>query len=146
MAVQDLTADMLTRIRNAVRNREKSVVVLSNKLNRGVAGVLKDRATSQTSSVSLMAVKASFASTSSTALAARTSSTRSAASRSLVADPIRQLANCRVRCRASVSRSFRRAVASCLTAVRAKCAWVAKLLPPSADSHDRISSLEIEHD
>ncbi len=42
MAVQDLTADMLTRIRNAVRNREKSVVVLSNKLNRGVAGVLKD--------------------------------------------------------------------------------------------------------
>jgi small subunit ribosomal protein S8 len=42
MAVQDLTADMLTRIRNAVRNREKSVLVLSNKLNRGVAGVLKD--------------------------------------------------------------------------------------------------------
>ena len=42
MAVQDLTADMLTRIRNAVRNREKSVVVISNKLNRGVAGVLKD--------------------------------------------------------------------------------------------------------
>lgn len=40
--VQDLTADMLTRIRNAVRNREKSVVVISNKLNRGVAGVLKD--------------------------------------------------------------------------------------------------------
>ena len=42
MSVQDLTADMLTRIRNAVRNREKSVVVISNKLNRGVAGVLKD--------------------------------------------------------------------------------------------------------
>jgi len=42
MAVQHLTADMLTRIRNAVRNREKSVVVLSNKLNRGVANVLKD--------------------------------------------------------------------------------------------------------
>jgi small subunit ribosomal protein S8 len=42
MSVQDLTADMLTRIRNAVRNREKSVVVLSNKLNRGVASVLKD--------------------------------------------------------------------------------------------------------
>ena len=40
MSVQDLTADMLTRIRNAVRNREKSVVVISNKLNRGVAGVL----------------------------------------------------------------------------------------------------------
>jgi small subunit ribosomal protein S8 len=33
---------MLTRIRNAVRNREKSVVVISNKLNRGVVGVLKD--------------------------------------------------------------------------------------------------------
>ena len=42
MAVQDLTADMLTRIRNAVRNREKSVVLLSNKIKRGVAGVLKD--------------------------------------------------------------------------------------------------------
>lgn len=42
MSAQDLTADMLTRIRNAVRNREKSVVVISNKLNRGVAGVLKD--------------------------------------------------------------------------------------------------------
>lgn len=42
MSAQDLTADMLTRIRNAVRNREKSVVVLSNKLNRGVAAVLKD--------------------------------------------------------------------------------------------------------
>ena len=33
---------MLTRIRNAVRNREKSVVVISNKLNRGVAAILKD--------------------------------------------------------------------------------------------------------
>jgi len=42
MSAQDLTADMLTRIRNAVRNREKSVVVISNKLNRGVATVLKD--------------------------------------------------------------------------------------------------------
>ena len=42
MSSQDLTADMLTRIRNAVRNREKSVVVISNKLNRGVAAVLKD--------------------------------------------------------------------------------------------------------
>ena len=37
MAVQDLTADMLTRIRNAVRNREKHVICLDNKLNRGVA-------------------------------------------------------------------------------------------------------------
>lgn len=42
MALHDLTADMLTRIRNAVRNREKSVTCLSNKLNRGVAKVLKD--------------------------------------------------------------------------------------------------------
>ena len=42
MSSQDLTADMLTRISNAVRNREKSVVVISNKLNRGVAAVLKD--------------------------------------------------------------------------------------------------------
>ena len=42
MALHDLTADMLTRIRNAVRNREKTVLVLSNKLNRGVAKVLKE--------------------------------------------------------------------------------------------------------
>ncbi|MFO0828285.1 MAG: 30S ribosomal protein S8 [Phycisphaerales bacterium] len=42
MALQDLTADMLTRIRNGVRNREKMVICLSNKLNRGVAKVLKD--------------------------------------------------------------------------------------------------------
>ncbi|MDZ4753201.1 MAG: 30S ribosomal protein S8 [Phycisphaerae bacterium] len=42
MALHDLTADMLTRIRNAVRNREKSVSCLSNKLNRGVAKVLKE--------------------------------------------------------------------------------------------------------
>ena len=40
MAINDLTADMLTRIRNAVRNREKSVTCISNKLNRGVAQVL----------------------------------------------------------------------------------------------------------
>lgn len=40
MAIQDLTADMLTRIRNAVRNRQKQVVCLNNKLNRGVAAVL----------------------------------------------------------------------------------------------------------
>ncbi len=38
----DLTADMLTRIRNAVRNRAKTVDCLNNKLNRGVADVLKD--------------------------------------------------------------------------------------------------------
>jgi small subunit ribosomal protein S8 len=42
MAQQDLTADMLTRIRNAARNNAKVVRVLNNKLNRGVAQVLKD--------------------------------------------------------------------------------------------------------
>ncbi len=42
MSLQDLTADMLTRIRNALRNRSKSVIVLNNKLNRGVAAVLKE--------------------------------------------------------------------------------------------------------
>jgi small subunit ribosomal protein S8 len=42
MSQQDLTSDMLTRIRNAVRNNSKSVRCLNNKLNRGVAQVLKD--------------------------------------------------------------------------------------------------------
>ncbi|MCI0364679.1 MAG: 30S ribosomal protein S8 [Phycisphaerales bacterium] len=42
MAQQDLTADMLTRIRNAARNNAKTVKVLNNKLNRGVAQVLRD--------------------------------------------------------------------------------------------------------
>ncbi|MSR18050.1 MAG: 30S ribosomal protein S8 [Phycisphaerales bacterium] len=42
MSMQDLTADMLTRIRNAVRNKSKSVLVKDNKLNRGVAKVLCD--------------------------------------------------------------------------------------------------------
>ena len=42
MSQQDLTADMLTRIRNAVRNKAKRVKVLNNKLNRGVAAVLVD--------------------------------------------------------------------------------------------------------
>ena len=42
MSQQDLTADMLTRIRNAVRNHAKTVRCLNNKLNRGVAQVLKD--------------------------------------------------------------------------------------------------------
>ena len=41
MSQQDLTADMLTRIRNAVRNGAGSVKCLNCKLNRGVAGVLK---------------------------------------------------------------------------------------------------------
>ncbi len=42
MSQQDLTADMLTRIRNASRNSAKSVKCLNNKLNRGVAQVLVD--------------------------------------------------------------------------------------------------------
>lgn len=42
MANHDLTADMLTRIRNAVRNRQKTVDCLCNKLNRGVAKVLME--------------------------------------------------------------------------------------------------------
>ena len=42
MSPQDLTADMLTRIRNAVRNKPKAVKCLKSKLNRGVAQVLKD--------------------------------------------------------------------------------------------------------
>lgn len=42
MSQQDLTADMLTRIRNAVRNHAKTVRCLNNKLNRGVAQVLKE--------------------------------------------------------------------------------------------------------
>ncbi len=40
MSQQDLTADMLTRIRNAVRIGKPSVDCLNNKLNRGVAAVL----------------------------------------------------------------------------------------------------------
>lgn len=42
MSQQDLTADMLTRIRNAVRNHAPTVQCLNNKLNRGVAKVLED--------------------------------------------------------------------------------------------------------
>jgi small subunit ribosomal protein S8 len=42
MSQQDLTADMLTRIRNAVRNTARSVNCLNNRLNRGVAQVLVD--------------------------------------------------------------------------------------------------------
>ena len=40
MSQQDLTTDMLTRIRNATRNRAASVKGLNNQLNRGVAKVL----------------------------------------------------------------------------------------------------------
>ena len=42
MSMQDITADMLTRIRNGVRNTQKRVRVLNSKLNRGVAQVLVD--------------------------------------------------------------------------------------------------------
>jgi small subunit ribosomal protein S8 len=42
MSQHDLTADMLTRIRNAVRNRAKYANCINNKLNRGVAQVLVD--------------------------------------------------------------------------------------------------------
>ena len=42
MSQQDLTADLLTRIRNSARNGARSVKCLNNKLNRGVVQVLKD--------------------------------------------------------------------------------------------------------
>ena len=42
MSQQDLTADLLTRIRNAVRNNTKSVNCLNNRLNRGVVQELVD--------------------------------------------------------------------------------------------------------
>lgn len=42
MAIGDPIADMLTRIRNAVRNRAKSVNCVNSKVCRGIAGVLKD--------------------------------------------------------------------------------------------------------
>ncbi|MCL4210532.1 MAG: 30S ribosomal protein S8 [Phycisphaeraceae bacterium] len=42
MSLNDVTADLLTRIRNAVRNRAKRVKCLNSKLNRGVAQVLVD--------------------------------------------------------------------------------------------------------
>ncbi len=41
MTISDPVADMLTRIRNATRNRAKSVVCLNNKVCQGVASVLK---------------------------------------------------------------------------------------------------------
>lgn len=41
MSISDPVADMLTRIRNATRNRSKSVVVLNNKVCRGVAQALQ---------------------------------------------------------------------------------------------------------
>lgn len=42
MSQQDLTSDLLTRIRNAARNKAKTVKCLNNKLNRGVCQVLVD--------------------------------------------------------------------------------------------------------
>jgi len=42
MALNDLTADLLTRIRNAVRNESRYVTAVDNKLNRGVLQVLQD--------------------------------------------------------------------------------------------------------
>lgn len=42
MAINDPIADMLTRVRNSLRNREKSVKCLNSKVCRGVADVLRD--------------------------------------------------------------------------------------------------------
>ncbi len=42
MSLSDPVADMLTRVRNAVRNRAKEVDCMNSKVNRGVAGVLRD--------------------------------------------------------------------------------------------------------
>jgi small subunit ribosomal protein S8 len=42
MAIGDPIADMLTRIRNAVRNRSKMVTCINSKVCRGIADVLRD--------------------------------------------------------------------------------------------------------
>lgn len=42
MALSDPIADMLTRIRNAARNKAKNVTCLNSKVCRGIAQVLKD--------------------------------------------------------------------------------------------------------
>lgn len=42
MAIGDPIADMLTRIRNAARNRAKTVNCVNSKVARGIAGVLRD--------------------------------------------------------------------------------------------------------
>ncbi|MDX2146938.1 MAG: 30S ribosomal protein S8 [Planctomycetota bacterium] len=42
MSIGDPIADMLTRIRNAVRNRSKAVTCLNSHVCRGIAQVLKD--------------------------------------------------------------------------------------------------------
>jgi len=41
MSLSDPIADMLTRIRNAARNKERTVVVKNSKVCRGIADVLK---------------------------------------------------------------------------------------------------------
>lgn len=42
MAISDPIADMLTRIRNGLRNRAKTVNCLNSKVCRGIADVLRD--------------------------------------------------------------------------------------------------------
>lgn len=42
MSTQDTVADMLTRVRNAVRANHKKVDVKASKLCRGIAGVLRE--------------------------------------------------------------------------------------------------------
>lgn len=42
MSMNDPIADMLTRIRNAVRNRAKTVRCLNSKVCRGIAGILEE--------------------------------------------------------------------------------------------------------
>ena len=42
MAIGDPIADMLTRIRNALRNKAKTVTCVNNKVCRGIATVLHD--------------------------------------------------------------------------------------------------------
>jgi len=41
MTLSDPIADMLTRVRNAVRNRAKTTVVMNSKVNRGILDVLQ---------------------------------------------------------------------------------------------------------
>jgi len=42
MSISDPIADMLTRIRNAVQNRSKSVMCSNSKVCRGIANILKE--------------------------------------------------------------------------------------------------------
>ena len=42
MAVNDPISDMLTRIRNATRNKSKTVSILNSRVCRGIADVLRD--------------------------------------------------------------------------------------------------------